>query len=74
LRWWRLGLGREAPEFVWEGRCESALFIGRREMGEQWRSLMPGRRARRDETVRCASAETALSLRANNFRHDVGDG
>jgi hypothetical protein len=52
------------------------LFIGRREAGGggRWHSLTPVRRARRDRTVRCTSAETAPPLRANNFRREVGNG
>jgi hypothetical protein len=71
----RLGLGREALGFVCGRDHErSALFIGRREAGERWRSLTLARRARRDETLHCASAGTATSLRANYFRREVGDG
>jgi hypothetical protein len=51
----------------------ATLFIGRREAGKLWRSLTLARRARRDETLRCASAGTAPLLRTNNFRREVGD-
>jgi hypothetical protein len=57
-----------------EGRYESAPFYRPEGGGEQWRSLTPARRARRDETLHYASAETAPSLRANNFSRGVGDG
>jgi hypothetical protein len=36
MRWWRLGLGREALGFMGERDDErAALFIGRREAGER---------------------------------------
>lgn len=53
--------------------ARAPLFIRRREARERLRALTPARRARRDDTCRCASVVTAPSLRPNNFRREVGN-